>query len=276
MKRCTLLTLLTIAAALLAGGCGRPHEGKVSKVPQRIVSLTPNNTEILFALGLGDRVVGVTKWCDYPPEARRKPKVGDVNISLERVVGLRPDLVVAHSTLNREVIKRLKALKIRVISTDPKTFADVMSDMRTIGAATGTSEQAARLVRSMEESIKAVRKRAAGRGRRRVLVVIQPSPLWVAGPQTFVDEMIRCANGENVAHSARPGFNPFSTESGIARNPDVIIVTRAEQKTFFEKSSLWKRTKAVREGRVVVIDPALLVRPGPRLVQGLERLADAL
>jgi len=281
MNRYLRLGLASALVALLAMGCAQapgpptvPKQGTAA--PKRIVSLTPNNTEVLFALGLGDRVVGVTKWCDYPPEARKKPKVGDVNISLERVVGLQPDLVLAHSTLNRNIIRRLRQLKIRVIATDPKTLAEVISDIRLIGDATDTAQQAEKLVRTMEASIAAVRKRAAAGQRLRTLVVIQPSPLWAAGPDTFVDEMIGIANGNNIAHDARPGFNPFSTETAIARNPELIIVTRPEERAFFEGSALWQRTQAVHDGRVVVIDPALLLRPGPRLVQGLERLAGAL
>jgi len=271
-----------VLCTLLLAGCGRTgsapgsQAAKAGTPPRRIVSLTPSNTEILFSLGLGDRVVGDTSWCDYPPEAKRKPKVGDVNISLERVVALRPDLVLAHSTLNRSVIERLRSLKIRVVSTDPKTFADVMSDLRMMGRVTGTDRQAERLVRSMEDAVSKVRKQGQSGRRQRVLVVIQTSPLWAAGPGTFVDEMIGCTNGDNIAHDARPGFNPFSTESAIARNPDVIVVTRPEDKAFFEKNPLWKRTGAVHDGRIAVLDPALLLRPGPRLAQGLHRLAEAL
>jgi len=281
MNRYLRLGLASALVALLAMGCAQapgpptvPKQGTAAS--KRIVSLTPNNTEVLFALGLGGRVVGVTKWCDYPPEAREKPKVGDVNISLERVVGLQPDLVLAHTTLNRNIIRRLRQLKIRVVATDPKTLAEVISDIRLIGNATDTAQQAEKLVRTMETSIAAVRKRAAGGQRLRTLVVIQPSPLWAAGPDTFVDEMIGIANGENIAHDARPGFNLFSTETAIARNPEVIIVTRPEERAFFEENSLWRRTQAVRNRKVITIEPALLLRAGPRLVQGLERLAAAL
>lgn len=251
-------------------------EGTTGKLPQRIVSLTPSHTEILFALGLEDRVVGVTTWCDYPPNAKEKHKVGDMNTSLERVVALKPDLVLAHSYLNDNILRRLKALGTPVTATDPKTFEDVLSDIRLIGRATGRAEQAEKLVRSMKHTIEKVTKQCVGSKRKRVLVVIQPSPLWAGGPETFVDEMIGFANGENIAHDAKPGFNLFSTETAIARNPEVIIVGKAEEKSSIERSSLWRRTQAVRDGRVVLIDTALLVRPGPRLVQGLEQMAAAL
>lgn len=239
----------------------------------RIISLTPSHTEILYALGLEDQVVGITKYCDYPPETASKLKVGESNVSLEKVIALKPDLVLAHSFLNDTETRRLKSLGVKVLDTDPKTFADVIADIRRIGEATGASRQAEKLAGSMEKAAKAIKAKTPGGRKIKTLVVIQPSPLWVAGPETFVDEMINCTNGENIAHDAKSGFNLFSSETAFARNPDVIIVTRPEDKAYFEKSSIWKKTTAVRSGNVTVIDPDLILRPGPRLVQGLEKLS---
>lgn len=247
---------------------------KTAPLPQRIISLTPSNTEILYALGLENRIVGITKYCDYPPETAKKTKVGESSVSLEKVVALKPDLVLAHTVLNDTEIRRLKALGINVLDTNPETFAEVIADIRKIGNATGANEQAEKLAQSMEKSIDAVKNKPHGRQKTKMLVVIQASPLWVAGPKTFIDEMISCTNGKNIAYDAKPGFNQFSSEVAFARNPDLIIVTRPEDKAYFEKSPAWKETNAVRNGRVKVIDPDLMLRTGPRLVQGLKALSD--
>lgn len=260
-------------AGLVLSGCSKTDNTRLSgnnSLPQRIVSLTPSNTEILYALGLEDKIVGVTKYCNYPPEAAKKPKVGESNISLEKVIAMKPDLVLAHSVLNDTETARLKSLGIKILSTDPKTFAEVTADIRRIGKATGASKKAETLADSMDKSIQSIKNKPHSGKKTKILVVIQTSPLWVAGPETFVDEMIICINGENIAYDAKPGFNLFSSETAFARNPDLIIVTRREDKTYFENSPVWKKTKAVRNDRVEVIDPDLILRPGPRLVKGLE------
>jgi iron complex transport system substrate-binding protein len=238
--------------------------------------LTPSNTEILFALGLSDKIVGVTSMCTYPPEAGKKPKVGDMKINVEKVISLKPDLVVAHKALNRKDVGKFESLGIPVVATDPKTIPDVISDIRLIGKQTGAQDKADKLAESMQDRITLIEKQAESRAKRKVLVVVQTTPLWVAGPDTFVDEMVGYAGGENIAHDAISGFNTFSSETAFARNPDVIVVTLPQDKAFFEKSRIWQKTKAVRNHKVMLIDPDLIFRPGPRLVQGLEKLAEAL
>ncbi len=269
-----------LVLAILASGCtGRPARvaKSVKKTPERIVSLTPSQTEILFAIGLGDKVVGDTAYCDYPPEAAGKPKVGDMNISTEKVVALKPDLVLAHSFLNRAEIEKLKSLGIEVLATDPKTLDETISDIQDIGRATGADEAAELVAKNMENAIAEIENQPHKSGSTSAIVVIQTVPLWVAGPQTFVDEMIARSHGKNIAYDAKAGeFSQFSSETALARNPDVIVVTRAEDKSFFEKSSIWRKANAVKNDRVVVIDPDLIVRPGPRLVDGLKQMSEAL
>jgi iron complex transport system substrate-binding protein len=252
------------------------NQPKTQSTPKRIVSLTPSNTEILFALGLGDKVVGDTSYCDYPPEARKKPHIGDMKVSIEKVVALKPDIVLAHTVLNDDVIHRFGDLNIPVLATDPKTFAEVISEIKRIGAATGARPAAERLAKSMSRSIEDAKESAATVAHPKVLVIIQTSPLWAAGPKTFVDEMISFSDSENVARDGKPGFSTFSMETAIARNPDVIVVTRPEDKAYLERNSLWTRTSAVKRGRVLVIDPDLMFRPGPRLTEGLWAMVDAV
>ena len=247
----------------------------IKSAPRRIVSLTPNNTEILFALGLGDRVVGVNSWSNYPPAALKKPKIGDRIVSVEKVVSLKPDLIVAHSVLNDSYIKQLETLHKTVIAIDPKTYGQVMSDITMLGRATGQTRQAATIAKRMRATVDKVRKRTAGRRGPNVLVEIQPNPLWVAGRGTLVDEMLGYCHARNVAYDAKPGFNEYPVELAISHNPDVIIAGKKEGK-FFLTSPVWVGVNAVRNKRVYEMDFDLLVRPGPRLADGLLKLSEIL
>jgi len=244
--------------------------------PMRIVSIAPGNTEILYALGLADRVVGVTRYCDYPAEAKSKPKVGDMNANAEAIVALKPDLVLAHAKLNSAAITRLEKLGLTVFSIDPRTLEDVARDIRTIGKITARPKTADKVARSIETAISEVKKERAGKPSRRVLVVIQSNPLWVAGPRTFVDEMLTIANAANVSHDASPGFVTFSRELAISRNPDIIITGQRSDIDFFTKSPEWRGVNAVRNKRIYVIDSDLLFRAGPRLAEGLRELASKI
>jgi iron complex transport system substrate-binding protein len=245
-------------------------------VPKRIISMVPSNTEILFALGLGDRIVGVTRYCNYPAAALKKPKIGDMNASAEKIVSLKPDLVLAHSYLNDNVTRRLTGAGIRVLAIDPKSFSQVYADIGKIGGATGKSREAEVLVKKMAAKVSYVRSKTARSKPKKVLIIIQPNPLWAAGPSSIVDEMLRYSHASNVARDAHPGYNQFSTEVAVSRNPDVIIVSRQQEREFILKSAIWARTTAVRKHAVHVVDGDLLLRAGPRISEGLVKLAGTI
>ncbi|MBP6963659.1 MAG: ABC transporter substrate-binding protein [Armatimonadetes bacterium] len=281
MKRLaiTLLALLVLPCA--AGVAKYPTtikdcRGKAVNIvrePKRIVSIAPSCTEILFALGLEKRVVGVTRFCNYPEAARKKPRIGDIRTSVEKVISLKPDLVLAHGFLNEEAIRSLEKHGIVVAAFDPKTLDEAMRDIRTIGLITNREKQASRIVTSMKSTIALVKKKAAViKSRPKVLVAVQGEPLWAAGPRTFVDEMVRLAGGTNLASDAKPGFNQFSTEAAVWRKPDIVIYTTPTDRQIFSKG-LWARTNAARKKRVHEVNPDLLVRPGPRLTDGLKAVA---
>lgn len=273
------LIALSAASALAYPIKVKDARGKTVSIkakPVRIVSINPATTEIAFALGLGKRVVGVTRMCNYPPEAKSRPNVGDVTTSVEAVAVLKPDLVLAHAFVNDAAIPRLERLGLTVFAVDPKTLGQVIRDIRALGKITCRPKTADSLARKMEKDIAAVKASRRGKPVKRVLVVIEASQLWVAGPKTFVDEMIQTANAENVAYDARPGFNTFSKELAIQRNPDVIIVGVKEDADFMVKSPIWQTTNAVKNHHVCVIPGDLTVRPGPRLVEGLKALAAKL
>ena len=249
---------------------------KLTHTPHRIVSLSPNNTEILFALGLGDRVVGVTRFCTYPPQARSKAKVGDMTMSSEAIIALKPDLVLAHAALQDHIIPKLEKLGLTVFAVDPKTIEQTISTIISIGEITGSSKKARAIASDMTAQLKSVVAKSRTLKKHSVLISVQANPLWAAGPKTIPNEMLSLLKMNNVAKDARPGYVTFSDELAIARNPELIVVGTKSDALYFKKASIWKTTPAVRNNRVVVIDPDTLVRPGPRLIKGLKLLAAKL
>lgn len=239
---------------------------------RRIVSLTPSNTEILFALGLSSKIVGVTEYCDYPPEARKKAKVGDVNISAERVLALKPDIVVAHRFLNARVIPTLQRLKMRVIAADPRSFSELFAFIHLIGKETGATKEAEQLVKRMQSRLNRVAVRVKReRIRPGVLFMTGIEPPWAAGKNTFPDDLIQKAGGRNVIEVKTNGFQAISMEALLAANPEVIILTGGSKETLLNHM-LWKRTRAVQRKRVYNVDSDVFLRTGPRLVQAVEQL----
>lgn len=273
-----LLSSPARAASPLSATDARGIKLTLPSPPRRIVSLTPANTEILFALGLRGRIVGVTAFCDYPPEAKQLPRVGDVNISVEKVLALKPDLVVASASASRKAIGRLESLRstrLPVFATDPNDFAGLYRDIRALGRITGQTHQAEMLVKSMQRRVEKVRK-AVGKQAHipRVLYVLQTNPLWVAGSSNFIDELIRMAGGQNVAGGAGRGYCTYSSEKVIVRDPEVILTTKETAPHLFNLPG-WSRVTAVRRKAIYILGEEA-VRPGPRLVNALEKLVRLL
>ena len=279
-----ILSNLLIPIMLLSGQAGasrypltikdcRGKSIRIPSEPKRIISLAPGNTEILFALGLDARIVGVTRYCNYPKAAAKKTQVGDQTTSIEKVISLKPDLVLAHGMVNDQAIESLEAHGIRVMAIDPKTLDQVAADILLVGKATNREAQAKKAAGRITSAKTLLKQKTKGiKARPKVLVAVQADPLWAAGPKTFVDEMIALAGGVNVASDAKPGFNQFSAEAAVWRNPDVIVGTYKGDRQVFTRG-LWKDSKAAKAGRVYEADPDLLVRAGPRLADGLMALA---
>ncbi|MDD4793602.1 MAG: cobalamin-binding protein [Firmicutes bacterium] len=247
---------------------------EVRKAPARIVSLAPSNTEILFSLGLGDRLVGVTSACDYPEAAAKIDKIGDYNINVEAVVAKRPDLVVAQSDLQMPVVEKLRELGILVLAVEPKTLDEVFESMEMIGIVSGEAERARKVVALLKARVAAVEKAVAGLPKSKMPVVfveIWNDPLMTAGSGTFVDDLVRRAGGQNLAGEVA-GWPQISPELVIASKPDVIILTCFNKAEVMERIA-WQRTPALINDVVYEFVPDLLVRPAPRLVDGLEGLA---
>lgn len=302
-KLMILFFATVVAAALLFDGCGnrqgngesRPVstssvaikddsgvEVTIKGIPRRIVSLTPSNTEILFALGLGDRVVGVTTYCDYPPEARKKPKIGDLQTNVEKVVSLNPDLVVAKWTMNKDAVVKLRKLNIPVLCVEPESIDGVYHAIELIARATGTTEKGNKLIAEMKSEIEQVKEKIAGipqSKRLKVFIEIGDDPLYTAGSQTFVDELVNLAGGINIAGDIK-GYQMYNSETVVEKNPDAILAADSyyiDVNKSIQKRPGWSNIKAVCEGRIITdIDPNLISRPGPRSAQAVRTIARAL
>jgi iron complex transport system substrate-binding protein len=288
MKRLLLILVIPLLfgtegeapAAIFTDEVGRTIE--INGPPQRIISVAPNVTEILFALGLEDRLVGVSIYCQYPPKALKKEKIGGyINPSLEKIVALRPDLVIgiAEGDL-RTFVDKLASLKVPVYITNPRDALEVLTSIRKIGEVTFAPEPASRIVRSMEERIRKVQDKVRGRPRPRVLHILDFNPLISAGKGTFVDDLIRLAGGRNVAEAATGKYPRFSMEEVLVQDPEVILLASmksqdplVKQRRWWER---WKTISAVKLGRIYVLDSDLIHRPSPRMADGLEQVARAI
>lgn len=272
--------LLLLAAPASALGVrdmlGRPLT--LPSLPERIISLDPSVTEIIFAVGGEARLAGVTDYCDYPPAARAKPRVGDlVAPSLEAVVALRPDLVIATTEGNsRETVGALERLGLRVYLTTASRLSDVGAVIERIGELTGRAAAAATLRDRLDRRVAAVRRVVGARPRPRVLYVLWPEPLLVPGRGTLLSELIEAAGGVSVTADDPADYPRLSLEAAVARRPDVVVVADHGGRGPVDSWKALAPVLATRAGRLHSVDGDLLHRHGPRIADGLERLARLL
>jgi len=246
--------------------------------PQRVVSLAPSITEIVFALDQGHRLQGVTTYSDFPPEAVKLPKVGSyVHLDLEKIVALKPDLCIAIKDGNPRVIaQRLESLKIPVYAVDPNNLETIMKTVLEIGTLLNAKGRANQLVQNMDLRIQKVKSLVAKATHRpRVFLQIGVSPIVSAGTHTFIHELIVIAGGTNLAAGPIP-YPRFSREKVLALSPEIIIITSMARSAVFEKVKAewekWPNMPAVRNQRIYVENSNFFDRPTPRLLDGLELL----
>ena len=250
--------------------------------PQRIISLAPSHTEILFALGLGDRLVGVTDYCNYPPEAETKKSIGGFSTpNIEEIVALSPDLIMATSMHETEIIPQLESHGLTVVAFSPKTINDVIAAITLAGQVTGAEEAADELLSDMQKRIKAVTNKTSGLSeseKPRVLYAVWHDPLMTAGSGTLHDDLMRLAGGTNIAHDLTE-YATINLEVVITADPEVMIAgvgmgTGEDLPLQFVKTEpRLKDTSARQYNRVYGIDTDIVGRPGPRIVEALERFA---
>ena len=250
--------------------------------PQHIVSLAPSLTETAFALDLGDRVAGVTDYCDFPPEARKRPRVGGpVNPNLEQIVSLHPDVVLATRALNRlETVEALERLGVPVYTTDPHTVDEVIASTRRLGKVLGAGARAEALTAEMEERLSEITRRLAGRAPRRVFFVVWTEPIISTGQHTFLADAIRRAGGESVVNAPQD-WPQVSIEEVLRQNPEYLVFSGTHPEdpqgtiNTLRKRAGWSSMDAVRENHFAIVSDALS-RPGPRLIDAIEDLAHQL
>jgi iron complex transport system substrate-binding protein len=246
---------------------------------ERIVSLAPANTEIAFAVGAGDKMVAGTSYDDYPAEAVDLPKIGDfANPSVEKIASFEPDLVLAAGGIQEDLRTRLEDLGMTVYVVDPKSYAEVVTDVKNVGLLAGTSEQSQQVADAMEQAAAEVAQKVGSLEPASTFLEIYAKPLMTAGSETFIDNMISMAGGTNIGAQAGSGFPEFSTEVLVSEDPQVYVAdsgSMSEPGDISERAGFADLT-AVRDGRVYVIEDSLIARPGPRLADGLRQLAEMI
>lgn len=286
--------LLLIAAFALSAGCSwmGPADGgsgdamkltddfertiSLEQPAERIISLAPSTTEILFALGVGDRVIGATVYCNYPEDALKIERMGDFDKpNLELIVAKEPDLVLAAS-LHKEPVEAMEAMGIPVLALDPKDFDGVYQNIRVLARAVDREEAGEELIEEMQTRLEAVTAAVADvaeADRPRVYYEVwYPEPNTVGGG-TFIDQIISLAGGRNIAH-ALSGYPVISEEELIDSNPQLILHGRLDADAdIFAQREGWEKLAAVRNGRIHYVDQDIVNRTGPRLVEAVEILA---
>ncbi len=251
-----------------------------SAPPQRIVSLAPSVTEILYAIGLEDRIEGVTNFCDYPPQAKEKPKIGGMsNPSLEAVISMKPDIVVMTTDGNpKEFEDRLKQIGIKTYVFKARQFSELPQGIRDMGAALGAKEKAYKLAEEIETKISNLKSQISNL-KGKALFIVWPEPLIVAGPGTAIDDALQLLGWENIASDTGIKYPKYSIEEVILCSPDVILIgksmgvdTKENSKGLLKKLDM---LEAVKKGRVFYTGDTLY-RLGPRIIEGIEEMAGYL
>lgn len=249
---------------------------------QRYISLTPATTEILFALGLSRQIVGVSALCNVPQEARQIEKVGTFSqVNFEKIITLKPDLVFCSGLEQNPIVEKLQGLKINVYVCDPENFEELFDCIKQIGSLTAKTAQADSLIKSMKTKIEMIRKKTAliqEKSRPRVYIEFWSDPIMTVGRRSFLNEIIHLAGGKNIFDDVLKSYFSPSFEQIIHRNPDLIFLTYmhaqdAPPEKILKQRIGWAGINAVRKNALFPdIDPDTLLRPGPRLINGLEKL----
>jgi iron complex transport system substrate-binding protein len=278
LKKSLAIFLLFFAAALFLGSQASP----VSPLPQRIISLAPNITEILFALGLENQVIGVTRYCDFPPEALKKEKIGGfIDPNLEKIQSLNPDLIIGFRGNPLRVINHIKNLNLPVYVLDVgNDLESVFETIEKIGLITHKEKEAQSLIANLgakyskiEDSLQSVKTRP------KVFLSLHGMGLWTCGKESYLNDLIAKAKGVNIAGNIPKKWLLFTREQVIHENPDTIIIMTKSKESFrrakewFQKESHLGDVRAVKEDRIYLLDENISSRFGPRLVEAFEQIA---
>jgi iron complex transport system substrate-binding protein len=274
-----------LLSLLLLASCSKPAEppaagttktftdsrGKsvtVAWPPKRIVSTVPSLTELLYAIGAQDQLVGVTTYCIYPPEALKKPKIGSINVDFEALAALQPDLIATSVAVAHKSAGELEAKGYKVFSIDPHTVAEIAAALRQLGALTGHEAEAEKVAAAFEARVKA----ASAPPGPTVYFEHSGDPLGTSGPDSYLGDAIRLAGGRNIFEG---GWRLIDWESVLARDPEVLLIAHPRTEAL-ERRAGWSTLKAVKNGRVYFVEKEHYLFPTLRLADGLEEAARLL
>jgi len=254
----------------------------LNKTPERIVSLSPTNTEIIFALGAGEKLVGVTSYCDYPEEAKDIDKIGDFdNPNIELIKKMNPDLVLAGGFLQEDLMAALEGLSIPVASTEAAGVESIYDSIAMIGKFVGQETKAEELINNIKKDIEEIEIKVMGKEKPKVFYLVWKEPLFTTGQGTYINEIIQIAGGQNVAAETE-GWAQYSFEELLKQNPDILIAAyhstdEGMRKEDIMKDELFSKLPCVRDGKIhVMTDDNIVSRPGPRVVEAIREMAEAL
>ena len=249
----------------------------LAQPPKRIVSLAPSITEMLFALGAGESVVGVTELCDYPPEARTKTPVGDSRPNLEAILTLEPDLVLAVEVVRDDVLEKLEQLKIPLFIMEARSFEHVYAHIQTLGRILHRVQEADALVHAMRRDIQAIGDKTKSLAKPRILYVVYQDPFITVGPGSFIHHLLELAGGDNVAKDAGNAYPRLSMEVVLQKDPEILLFPsrggQGSPEIDLGQWTRWTAMTAVKTQRLHFVPWTLISRPGPRIGQGLAALA---
>ncbi|MCY3727747.1 MAG: cobalamin-binding protein [Nitrospira sp.] len=253
----------------------------LAQPPKRIVSLAPSITEMLFALGLDREIIGVTEFCNYPPAALDKPKVGYAQPNLESIVALEPELIVApKSFLRVDLLNRLEQLKIPTVLLDAQTVEDILRHIQLLGRMVGRVPESLKVTETIRKQMTVLTDPLAGRPRPTLLFVINTDPLITVGPGSYIHQLIELAGARNAAEQAGTPYPRLSIEEVLRQNPEFLLfptgqfegIPQAEQ----DQWRRWTSLEAVKRNQFVHINSDILNRPGPRVIEALKALITIL
>jgi len=307
IKKGLFIFLVILLTAIMISGCGK-KDGKTvennggpepeaivlkvtdlkgntvsfDKMPERIVSLSPSNTEILFALGAGSKVVGVTSYCDYPAEAKKVQKIGTFDgPNLELIKKVNPDVVLAGGSIQADFIKTMTDNGIKVVSTEAADFSSIYKSIDLVGKITGTEAKAKEINGNIESTLKEIGEKTKDKPKIKVFYVVWTEPLMTAGKGTFIDEIIKAAGGENVA-STVDGWANYSAEQLVKDNPEMLLsavhsTDKGMNIADFKSNKIFGKLDAVKNGKIYVMsDDNIMSRPGPRIADAIKEVARVL
>lgn len=290
MKKVLSIFFLILSSSIWANGVN--DEVPVDKIeptlsyPQRIISLSPSTTETLFAIGAGDQIVGVTTYCDYPAEASTKERIGGFSaktISIETIISMNPDLVIAGISAHQPIADILKEAGIAVLSVEPRSIEEIKALIKELAIITGHEKQGDSLLENINSRISAinVKLKSLDEGEKvRVFYEVWDAPLMTAGPDSFTGQMISLAGGINIFSDVSGDYPQVSSEELISRNPQVIL----SSDTHGDKLSIeamgeregWKSIDAYKNNKIILLDGNIVSRAGPRVIDAIEIISKSL